>query len=201
MSTERTIQLPTSSAPSSGSEVFDVDGQQYRFSYTVERIDKTSPADTCARREEVQTAYNRLLNKVPVLRKLETEVDPDNPNIKYYVYEKRYNVATNRGPETRTQIIRRRYETHTTVSPRDTATDDVIQCIKEMNLPNLSVLHIWQHYYIPIMTEKYPKVLAYSYAAFMKRWRDLLAAEETTPATPPNTPRESETESSEESSN
>ena len=190
MTTERTIQLPTSSAPSSGSEVFDVDGQQYRFSYTVERIDNTSP-----------TAYNRLVNKVPVLRKLETEVDPDNPNIKYYVYEKRYNVATNRGPETRTQILRRRYETHTTVSPRDTATDDVIQCIKEMNLPNLSVLHIWQHYYIPKMTEKYPKVLAYSYAAFMKRWRDLLAAEETTPATPPNTPRESETESSEESTN
>ena len=186
---ERTLELPTED-PITKSEEFGLDGTQYKFSYTIERIGNEDPSQESSEESSEETSAEsspELLEtsdthpvdgiaawpkKEPVYTKVATEIDKDNPNVRYYVYSREHVVNTKHGPETRVQTIRRRYEMHTP-SPRELITDEIIKDLKRLaeGAQRISILSVWRFSYVPAFKERCPNFEPFSYAAFMKRWR------------------------------
>ena len=99
------------------------------------------------------------------LTKCGEEIDSDDPNVKYYIYKKKF---INRYGKEQESTIRVKYTKNTKHNVRDSITMDVIAEMKELN--DHDTVQSALDEYIKILADRHPDVKPYSYNAFSKRW-------------------------------
>ena len=104
------------------------------------------------------------------LVKVEEQTDPNNNNIKYYIYKRKF---TNTHGQEQESIIKVKYEktTHQR-SSRDTATAEIIEEIKNNEYPTVQAA---LEDYVQILHDRHSDIKPYTYNAFSKRWASRLS--------------------------
>ena len=167
--TERSDGLPAELDNAiSGTKVIERNGAKYKLTYTLERLEEPEPEPTTT---EVSSPQSEPEKKAPVLKKMNTIVDKNDPNVKYYVYKKTYTIETDDGPVTKEQTIRRKYIKHSPIiSQREVATSSIINELLTSELKSKSALNLYNNHYLKLMKANHSGVKPYSYAAFLNRW-------------------------------